>query len=73
MKIIQSNILHKFNNIILLTSMIAFACILIFNVISWDLHTWLSTCYILLRIVVIIVITYLLEVYFNKIQKIDKD
>lgn len=73
MKIIQSNILHKFNNIILLTSMIAFACILIFNVVSWDLHTWLSTCYILLRIVVIIIITYSLDVYFNKIQKIDKD
>lgn len=29
------NKLKKFNNIILLTAMIAFVCVLIFNIISW--------------------------------------
>lgn len=66
MKINQTNILHKFNNIILLTSMIAFACILIFNVVSWDIKIWISTCYTLLRILIIIAITYLIDIGFNR-------
>lgn len=62
----NNNILNKFNSIILLTAMISFSCVLIFNIVSWDLHTWLSTCYILLRIGVIIIITYMIEQYFKR-------
>lgn len=65
LKFNQTNILNRFNSIILSTSMIAFACVLVFNVISWDIHTWLSTCYILLRVLIIIAITYPIDRYFN--------
>lgn len=60
------NKLKKFNNIILLTAMIAFACVLIFNIISWDKHVWISTCYILLRITAIIILSYIFDSILNR-------
>jgi hypothetical protein len=67
--------IKKFNSILLYVAMIVFACVLIYNIVNWDYMAFAQPCFVLLRVLVIIVISWVLSgvIDFNIMARDHRD